>query len=69
MNSTKPTLEQLQALISRGPFNQWLNFTFVKADDDGIELKATWREEWVVNPERKYTHGGILAAIIDVAAD
>ena len=69
MNSTKPTLEQLQALISRGPFNQWLNFTFVKADDDGIELKAGWREEWVVNPERKYTHGGILAAIIDVAAD
>ena len=37
--------------------------------DDGIELKATWREEWVVNPERRYTHGGILAALIDLAAD
>lgn len=69
MNATKPTLEQLQALISRGPFNQWLSFTFVRADDDGIEVKAAWREEWVVNPERKYTHGGILAAIVDVAAD
>jgi uncharacterized protein (TIGR00369 family) len=23
----------------------------------------------VVNPERRYTHGGILAAIVDVAAD
>ncbi len=23
----------------------------------------------MVNPERRYTHGGILAAIIDVAAD
>lgn len=69
MNATRPTLEQLQALISRGPFNQWLNFTFVKTDDDGIEVKAAWREEWVVNPDRKYTHGGILAAIVDVAAD
>lgn len=69
MNTTKPSLEQLQALISRGPFNQWLNFTFVKSDDDGIELKAAWREEWVVNPDRRYTHGGILAAIVDVAAD
>ena len=69
MNATRPTLEQLQALISRGPFNQWLSFTFVKADDDGIEVKAAWREEWVVNPDRKYTHGGILAAIVDVAAD
>ena len=69
MNATRPTLEQLQALTSRGPFNQWLSFTFVKADDDGIEVKAAWREEWVVNPDRKYTHGGILAAIVDVAAD
>jgi len=36
---------------------------------DGIEIKATWREEWVVHPGRRFTHGGILAAIIDVAAD
>jgi len=62
-------IERLQQLITRGPFNQWLNFTVVKAADDGIEIKAAWRDEWVVNPERRYTHGGILAAIIDVAAD
>ena len=69
MSEPKATLEQLQALISRGPFNQWLNFTVVKSDADGIEVTAKWREEWVVNPERRYTHGGILAAIVDVAAD
>ena len=63
------TLEKLQQLITRGPFNRWLDFTVLKADAEGIELKAAWREEWVVNPERRYTHGGILAAIIDVAAD
>ena len=63
------TLEKLQQLITRGPFNQWLNFTILKMDEAGIELKATWREEWVVNPDRRYTHGGILAAIVDVAAD
>jgi uncharacterized protein (TIGR00369 family) len=62
-------IEKLQELITRGPFNRWLNFTVVKAGDDGIQLKAGWREEWVVNPERRYTHGGILAAIVDVAAD
>ena len=69
MSEPKATLEQLQALISRGPFNQWLNFTVVKSDAEGIEVTAKWREEWVVNPERRYTHGGILAAIVDVAAD
>ena len=62
-------VEKLQQLITRGPFNQWLNFTVLKAGEDGVEIKATWREEWVVNPERRYTHGDILAAIIDVAAD
>ena len=62
-------VDKLQELISRGPFNQWLNFTVLKGGKDGVEIRATWREEWVVNPDRRYTHGGILAAIIDVAAD
>ncbi len=62
-------IEKLQELISRGPFNQWLNFTVLKSDGEGVEIRAAWREEWVVNPERRYTHGGILAAIVDVAAD
>lgn len=69
MPEEKASVEKLQQLITRGPFNQWLNFSVLKSDDSGIELKAGWREEWVVNPERKYTHGGILAAIVDVAAD
>ena len=62
-------IDKLQELISRGPFNKWLNFTVLKAGAEGVELKAAWREEWVVNVERRYTHGGILAAIVDVAAD
>lgn len=69
MSDTDVSLELLQELISRGPFNQWLGFRFISADETGIELSATWREDWVVNPERRYTHGGILAAIVDVAAD
>ena len=63
------SVEKLQELLSRGAFNKWLNFTVVKAGAGEVEIKAAWREEWVVNPERRYTHGGILAAIVDVAAD
>ena len=63
------TLEQIQALVSRAPFHQWLGLTVVAANDDGIEIRATWREEWVVNKERGITHGGVLAALIDLAAD
>ena len=66
---TRLSIDKLQQLITRGPFNQWLNFTVLKADAEGLEVRAAWRDEWVVNPDRRYTHGGILAAIVDVAAD
>jgi uncharacterized protein (TIGR00369 family) len=69
MSETRIGSEKLQSLITRGPFNQWLDFTILKSDEEGLELRAKWREEWVVNPDRKYTHGGILAAIVDTAAD
>jgi uncharacterized protein (TIGR00369 family) len=67
--SDEITLEKAQALITRAPYHQWLGLKVVALHDDGIELTATWREEWVVNPERRYTHGGILAALVDLAAD
>jgi len=63
------TFDDVQALITRAPFHQWLGLTVTAVHDDGIELKAKWREEWVVNTDRGYTHGGVLAALIDLAAD
>jgi uncharacterized protein (TIGR00369 family) len=63
------TPEKVQELITRAPYHQWLGLEVLAVQADGIELKATWREEWVVNPERRYTHGGVLAALIDLAAD
>jgi len=66
---TDISLDQVQALITRAPFHQWLGLAVTAVHDDGIELKAKWREEWVVNTDRGYTHGGVLAALIDLAAD
>jgi uncharacterized protein (TIGR00369 family) len=63
------TAERVQALITRGPYHQWLGLKVVAVHDDGIEINATWREEWVVNPDRRYTHGGVIATLIDLAAD
>ena len=63
------TRDDVQALITRAPFHQWLGLTVTALHDDGIELTAKWREEWVVNAERGYAHGGVLAALIDLAAD
>ena len=67
--SEEMTVERVQAMITRAPYHQWLGLKVNAVHDDGIEITARWREEWVVNPERRYTHGGILAALIDMAAD
>lgn len=67
--SDELTAEKVEELITRGPYHQWLGLKVMTVGDGSIELKATWREEWVVNPERRYTHGGVLAALIDLAAD
>ena len=67
--SEEMTIERVQTMIRRAPYHQWLGLKVSAIHDDGIELTATWREEWVVNPERRYTHGGVLAALIDLAAD
>ena len=63
------TIERVQALITRAPYHQWLGLRVLSVADDTIELQAAWREDWVVSPERRYTHGGILAALVDLAAD
>ncbi len=61
--------EQVEALLLRGPFHQWLGLSVVSVGEGEIELKATWRPEWVVNVERGYVHGGILATLVDLTAD
>ncbi len=63
------TVERVQTMITRAPYHRWLGLRVNEVSTDGIELTATWREEWVVNPERRYTHGGVLAALVDLAAD
>ncbi len=63
------TLEQVQEIVTRAPYHKWLGLQVVAVHDDGIELTAKWREEWVVNLERRFTHGGILAALVDLGAD
>src|SRR4051812_29515872 len=62
-------LQELQELVDRGPYLRWLGLKVLALDEQSIEVRATWREEWVANPKLNQTHGGILAALIDFAAD
>lgn len=67
--SEEMTREKVQEMLLTRPFHQWLGLEVISVGDDSIEIKAKWREEWVVNPQGGYTHGGILAALVDLTAD
>ncbi|UPY35108.1 PaaI family thioesterase [Sediminicoccus sp. KRV36] len=69
MSNPIPTPAEVEAMLLRGPYHQWLGLKVLAVGEGTIEIKATWREEWVVNPDRRYTHGGILAALVDLTAD
>ncbi|PTB18662.1 phenylacetic acid degradation protein [Trinickia symbiotica] len=64
-----PDAREIEARLRRAPFHDWLGLKVLSVGEGEIELAATWRDEWVVNPEKRYTHGGILAALVDLAAD
>ena len=61
--------QEVQAIIARSPYLSWLGLQVLELREDEITVKATWREEWVANPTIGQTQGGILAALLDFAAD
>lgn len=61
-------LAELQQALIRGRFHEWLGLTAIAFAEDVVEIRATWRPEWVANPDHQHTHGGVLAALVDVAA-
>jgi uncharacterized protein (TIGR00369 family) len=61
--------QEVQAIITRSPYLNWLGLQVLELREDEITVKATWREEWVANPTIGQTQGGILAALVDFAAD
>lgn len=63
------TAADVQALVDRSAFLSWMGIKVNSLGKDTIELIATWRPEWVVNPTLGQTQGGILAMLIDFAAN
>ena len=67
--TTLPSAADVQARLLRGPYHQWLGLQVASVAEGEITLTAKFREEWIVNPDGGYIHGGILAALVDLGAD
>lgn len=63
------SVEALQERMSANPFNAWMGLAIESLTEDELTVTARWREEMVSNPKARYTHGGIIGAIIDTVAD
>lgn len=64
-----PSAADVQKVVDRSPFLSWLGLKVLSLEDDEISVFATWRPEWVANPDRGQTQGGILGSLIDFAAN
>ncbi|MCK9914299.1 PaaI family thioesterase [Microbacteriaceae bacterium K1510] len=62
------TAADVQAVVDRSPYLSWLGIRVLSLGDETIEVRATFRPEWVANPAVGQTQGGIHAALIDFAA-
>ena len=61
--------DALDALVRDSPFHAWLGVRLKTLTAEAIEIVMPWREEFVSDPTIRYTHGGILASLIDLAGD
>ena len=61
--------DTLAAMVRDCPFHAWLGVELISLDATGIAIRMPWRAEFVSDPERGYAHGGVLASLIDLAAD
>ena len=69
MSENVVSAEKLNERLIANPFNKWMGLEIRHLDDETLEIGLKWREEMISNPQARVTHGGILGALIDVAAD
>ena len=60
------TLEQLNRIALRLPYQEWLGINITGMDDTGLDIAVPWRDEIVGNFNQKFMHGAVLAGLIDI---
>jgi uncharacterized protein (TIGR00369 family) len=51
------------------PHHRFLGLEFELRDDGSAEVRMPFRDELVSDPDVPYLHGGVLASLLDTAAD
>lgn len=64
-----PNAQELEEQLLQAPFHRWLNLKVESLTDTELVLTAQGRDEWFNSDDRSVVHGGIIAALLDIAAD
>ena len=55
--------------VEHSPFNRLIGIELVRLDAGEAEMRLPWREEFSRSDDSDWYHGGVLAALIDIAGD
>lgn len=64
-----PSPAEVERELLASPYHCWLGLRVTEVDRDSIVLEVDAREDFVADAVAGYVHGGILAALLDTAAD
>jgi uncharacterized protein (TIGR00369 family) len=67
MGPDEGEFETAEALLRRPPFHKYLGLELEAMDDERVVVRMEHKEELVGNPTIPSIHGGILAALVDLA--
>ena len=63
-----PSINAVQERIDSGPFNRWLGLTVTDLTATTSTLEADVKPDWTNSRQGAVVHGGIISALLDVAA-
>lgn len=66
MAHTRMTRDQLQAVVTANPFNDWLQLSVVRLTEREIELHVPGRPEFIGTAALQRLHGGVISSLVDV---
>lgn len=61
--------ERLLQLLERPRYHQFLNLSLETVEEGHIRIRLPYREEFLGDEADSYIHGGVIAALIDIAGD
>jgi len=64
-----PSAECRVPSLDLSPYQRWLGIELVRAEPGTVEIRLPFRDEFLRADGSDWYHGGVLAALIDIAGD